>query len=200
MNILCSFTYSIFLSPRAAFWIFLSYLSYKVFSSAVCNLLFNLSNEFLICFLPFGYDLSVFIGYPSLQTFPPKYVFYSFMRRCLYSLWLIIPVSEGLQIYFFSLSFPFLSFPFFPFFPSFPFFPFFPFFPSFVFLGPRLQHMEGPRLGVKSELQLQAYATATATWDPSHVCSLQQRLILNALSETRDQTCILMDSSWVCYC
>ena len=30
---------------------------------------------------------------------------------------------------------------------------------------------EVPRLGVKSELQLLAYATATATWDPSHVCN-----------------------------
>ena len=32
----------------------------------------------------------------------------------------------------------------------------------FVFLGPYLWHMEAPRLGVKSELQQQAYATATA--------------------------------------
>ena len=34
------------------------------------------------------------------------------------------------------------------------------------------QHMEVPRLGVKSELQLQAYTTATATLDPSRVCNL----------------------------
>ena len=33
----------------------------------------------------------------------------------------------------------------------------------FVFLGPHLQYMEVPRLGVESELQLPAYATATAT-------------------------------------
>ena len=33
----------------------------------------------------------------------------------------------------------------------------------FFFLGPHLWHMEVPRLGVKSELQLPAYATATAT-------------------------------------
>ena len=55
----------------------------------------------------------------------------------------------------------------------------------FVFLGPHLQHMEVPRLGVKSELQLQAYATATATQDPRGVCdlhhSLQQCQILNPL-------------------
>ena len=42
----------------------------------------------------------------------------------------------------------------------------------FVFLGPHLQHMEVPRLGVKSELQLQAYTTATATWNPSHIYDL----------------------------
>ena len=32
--------------------------------------------------------------------------------------------------------------------------------------------MEVPRLGVESELQLLDYTTATATWDPSHVCNL----------------------------
>ena len=31
---------------------------------------------------------------------------------------------------------------------------------------PPSRHMEGPRLGVKSELQLLAYNTATATPDP----------------------------------
>ena len=35
----------------------------------------------------------------------------------------------------------------------------------FVVLGPHLQHMEVPRLGVELELQLVATATATATWD-----------------------------------
>ena len=39
-------------------------------------------------------------------------------------------------------------------------------------LGPHLQHVEIPRLGVESELQLPAYAIATAMWDPSHVCDL----------------------------
>ena len=37
-----------------------------------------------------------------------------------------------------------------------------------LFLGPHPQHMEVPRLGVKLELQLPAYATATATLDLSH--------------------------------
>ena len=46
---------------------------------------------------------------------------------------------------------------------------FFPFFLSFlVFLGPH-PYMEVPRLGVQSEGQSPTYATATATWDPSHV-------------------------------
>ena len=43
------------------------------------------------------------------------------------------------------------------------------FFLSF-FLKPHLRHMGVPRLGVKSELQLLAYPTATAMTDPSHVC------------------------------
>ena len=42
----------------------------------------------------------------------------------------------------------------------------------FVFLGQHLQHMEVPRLGVKSELQLLAYTTATQ--DPSHFCDLHR--------------------------
>ena len=37
----------------------------------------------------------------------------------------------------------------------------------FFFLGPHPQHMEDPGLGVKSELQLLAYATDTAIQDPS---------------------------------
>ena len=58
-----------------------------------------------------------------------------------------------------------------------------------------------PQLGVESELQLPAYTTATARWDLSRVCNLchnsQQCQILNPLSEARDRTCILMDTSWV---
>ena len=72
-----------------------------------------------------------------------------------------------------------------------------------VFLGPHPRHMEVPRLGVKLELQLPAYTTATATWDLSHVCDLhhtsQQCQILNPLSEVRDQTHVLMDTSRVHY-
>ena len=43
----------------------------------------------------------------------------------------------------------------------------------FCFLGLQVWHMEAPRLGVKWDLQLPAYATATAVPDPSHVCNLQ---------------------------
>ena len=55
--------------------------------------------------------------------------------------------------------------------------------------------MEVLRLGVESKVQLPAYATATATQDPSHGCDLHhsswQCWILNPLSEARDQTCNL---------
>ena len=48
--------------------------------------------------------------------------------------------------------------------------------------------------------QARDYATATATGDPSHVCELHhsswQRWILNPLSEARDWTHSLMDTSW----
>ena len=43
--------------------------------------------------------------------------------------------------------------------------------------------MDVLRLGVKSELQLPAYATATATWDPSLVFDLHQ--ILKPVSEPK---------------
>ena len=60
------------------------------------------------------------------------------------------------------------------------------------FLGQHPRHMEVPRPGVQSELQLLAYATATATPDPSRICDLhhspRQRRILNPLSKARDQT------------
>ena len=47
------------------------------------------------------------------------------------------------------------------------------FFFFFCFLGLHLLHMEVPRPAVKLELQLLPYATATATatWDLSHVCT-----------------------------
>ena len=66
------------------------------------------------------------------------------------------------------------------------------YFVCFCFLGRPLQHMEVPRLGLESELQLLASATARAMPDPSQVCSLHhsswQCWILNPLSEGRDRT------------
>ena len=63
--------------------------------------------------------------------------------------------------------------------------------------------MEIPRLGVESELQLLAYATATAMQDPSWVCKLYhsswQHQVLNPLSGAKDRTRILMDTSQVRY-
>ena len=51
------------------------------------------------------------------------------------------------------------------------------------------------------EPQLLAYATATATPDPSHLCDLHhsswQHQILDSLSEARDRTCNLMVPSRV---
>ena len=75
------------------------------------------------------------------------------------------------------------------------------FFLSFVFLGPYPWHMELLRLGVESELYLPAYATGTATPDLSCICDLHhsswQLWILDASSEARAWTCILIDTSWV---
>ena len=62
-------------------------------------------------------------------------------------------------------------------------------------------YMEVPSLGVKSEVQLPAYTTAVATPDPGSVCDLhhspQQHWILNPLSEARDRTCVLVDTSQI---
>ena len=70
------------------------------------------------------------------------------------------------------------------------------FFFAFCFLGLHPQQMEVPKLGVKPELQLPAYAIATATQDPNHTCDLhhssRQCQILNPLSRVREQTCNLM--------
>ena len=66
----------------------------------------------------------------------------------------------------------------------------------FFFFKPILQIMEVPRLGVELELQLQAYAIATAIPYPSHIFDLCQRLqqCQIPLSKGRDQTHILMDT------
>ena len=64
--------------------------------------------------------------------------------------------------------------------------------------------MKVPRLGVELELQLLAYGTATATPDLSRACDLhqssRQRQIRNSLSEARDRTCVLTDTSQISFC
>ena len=59
------------------------------------------------------------------------------------------------------------------------------------------------RSQVISELQLPAYTSATATQNPSRDCDLhhcsRQGRILNLLSDARDRTCILMDTSQICF-
>ena len=74
----------------------------------------------------------------------------------------------------------------------------------FCFLGSHPWHMEVPRQGVESELQLQAYTTVTAMPDPSCVCDLHHSSrhcrILNPLSEARDGTQKLMVPSWIHFC
>ena len=79
---------------------------------------------------------------------------------------------------------------------------FFPFFFCFCFfLGLHLRHMEILRPGVKLDLQLPACATTTARPDPSCICHLHHTSgecqILNLLSEARDWTHILLDTSWI---
>ena len=69
----------------------------------------------------------------------------------------------------------------------------------FLFSGPHMQHMEVPRLGVKSELQLPAYTIAIAGSEPHQRSTpqLKQCQILKSLSEARDQTSNLMVPSWI---
>ena len=67
------------------------------------------------------------------------------------------------------------------------------------FLGLNPKHMEVPKLGVESELQLPAYTRATVAPDSSRVWDLhhssQQCWILNPLREARDGTQVLVDPS-----
>ena len=71
-------------------------------------------------------------------------------------------------------------------------------FVSFLFVATPAAYGSS-QAGVDSELQLPAYITATATQDPSHICdlhhSLQPRRILNPLSEARDRTHILTETT-----
>ena len=66
-----------------------------------------------------------------------------------------------------------------------------------------LQHTEVPRLGVKLELRLPAYTTATVKPYPSCIWDLYhsswQCWMLNPLSGARDRTLILMDIRFVAH-
>ena len=72
-------------------------------------------------------------------------------------------------------------------------------FVSLSSLGLHPRQVEVPRLGIEWELQLPAYTTATP--DPSLICDLhhssRQRGILSPLSEARDRTRNLMDTSQI---
>ena len=72
---------------------------------------------------------------------------------------------------------------------------------SLCFLGPHSWHMEFPRLGVESKLQLPAYTTAVS--DLSLIYNLhhsaRQCWILNPLSKARGRTYILMVAGRICH-
>ena len=74
----------------------------------------------------------------------------------------------------------------------------------FFFLGPYLQAIEAPRLGVSSDRQLLFCATAPVMPDRSPICNLHysswQPQILHPLSEPRDLRWVLMDSIPGCFC
>ena len=57
--------------------------------------------------------------------------------------------------------------------------------------------MEVPRLGVESKLQLLAYTTVTATWDPNHVCNLHHTAHGNVGSLNHSRPGIEPMSSWI---
>ena len=72
--------------------------------------------------------------------------------------------------------------------------PFCLFFPFFFFLGLHLWHIEVPWLGVKLELQLPTYTTATATRDLSCICDLQPQLMAMPDPKPTEQG---QESSWI---
>ena len=60
----------------------------------------------------------------------------------------------------------------------------------FLLLGPHLQHMEVPRQVVESEMHLEPVP------QPQH-CWIRAAFVTRSVSEAREQTCILMDTSQV---
>ena len=71
----------------------------------------------------------------------------------------------------------------------------------FFFLGPHPWHVEVPRIAVNRAVAAGLHHSRIATLDRSHGCDLHhsswQCWILDPLSEARDQTRVLTDTSWV---
>ena len=141
------------------------------------------------------------LGCLLLLSYGSSYIFWIAGPRKIHDLHIISPMVAFLFLSFLSFVpfFPFLSF-----LPSLSFFPSLPFLSSFLSFLPSLSsflpffqglhpwHMDIPKLGVKSDLELPAYATATAMPDSSRICELHhsswQCQIFNPLSEARDWT------------
>ena len=68
------------------------------------------------------------------------------------------------------------------------------FFYFLCFLGPNLWNMEVPRLGVRSNCWPTPQPLQHGIWAAT-ACSNARSF--NSLSEARDQTCVLVDTSWV---
>ena len=67
----------------------------------------------------------------------------------------------------------------------------------FLFLRLHLRHMEVPRLEVQLDLQLPAYATATAMWDLSHICNLHHSSLKHQILTYWARPGIEPTSSWI---
>ena len=67
----------------------------------------------------------------------------------------------------------------------------------FCFLGLHLWHMEVPRLGVESKLQLPAYTTTTATPDQSSICNLHHSSWQCQIPDPLARPEIKPPSSWI---
>ena len=92
---------------------------------------------------------SLDMNYPAHKT-TLSWGYYHFLRQFAFCLWRMY-LSQYTCFYFTMAQY---------------------FFFFFVILGSHPQHMEVPRLGVKSKLQLQAHTSATATHYPSHICDI----------------------------
>ena len=71
----------------------------------------------------------------------------------------------------------------------------------FVFLGPNLQHMEVSRLeGRIGAVAASLHHSHSNTGSEPRLQPTPQPMAmdLNPLSEARDRTCVLMETSWVC--